>query len=215
MQTGRPAARPGPVPGGATPGPGGLRGLAMAVSTFPTRPAVGRFDAAVECLVQDHMRGRRSVDLVMYTASAVGDHGMCWLAVAAWKGWRSGHLGQLTGRTALALGAESALVNGLVKLAFRRKRPVSQEPRPLPLRTPRSSSFPSGHASSAFFAAAVLRERRTWPLYYLAALTVATSRAHVKIHHGSDVVAGALLGALLGEVARPLVRGTSTPPAPL
>ncbi len=195
--------------------PCALRSLAAAVNRFPQSPAVARFDRAADTLLERHVRGHRALDLVMYGASAAGDHSIVWVALAALEGWRRGTLGSTLGRTTAALAAESTLVNGLVKLAFRRTRPAAREPRPLPLRTPRTSSFPSGHASSAFFAAAILRERRTWPLYYAAAVTIATSRAYVRIHHASDVVAGAAVGAVLGELARPLVRGTTGPDEPL
>ena len=43
-----------------------------------------------------------------------------------------------------------------------------------------------------------------WPLYYAVAAVVATSRVYVKMHHASDVVAGAALGALMGHAARSL-----------
>jgi undecaprenyl-diphosphatase len=43
-----------------------------------------------------------------------------------------------------------------------------------------------------------------WPLYAAAAATVAASRVFVKIHHASDVVAGAALGAGLAIAARKL-----------
>lgn len=195
--------------------PGLLRSLALAVNRLPQSTAVARFDGAADRLLERHVRGHRVLDLVMYGASAVGDHSMAWVALAAFKGWRRGSLASTLGRTTAALAFESTLVNGLVKLAFRRTRPIATEPRPLPLRTPRTSSFPSGHASSAFFAAAILRERRTWPLYYAAAVTIATSRAYVRIHHASDVVAGAAVGAALGELARPLVRGTTGQGEPL
>ncbi len=36
-------------------------------------------------------------------------------------------------------------------------------------------------------------------------MQVATSRAHLKAHHPSDVVGGALIGAILGVVLRPAV----------
>ncbi|MHB1930981.1 MAG: phosphatase PAP2 family protein, partial [Acidimicrobiales bacterium] len=112
------------------------------------------------------------------------------------------------------LGVESALVNGPVKWVFRRARPVQEGPRPLYLRTPRSSSFPSGHASAAFFGAALLRDGDPlWPVYYAVAVVVALSRVHVRIHHASDVVAGAVLGAALGEVARLLVPVEAPRPA--
>jgi undecaprenyl-diphosphatase len=140
----------------------------------------------------------------MYAASAAGDHSMVWLALAGVEGWRTGQGGRALLRGAAAFGAESVLVNGLVKLAFRRRRPESTGPRPLPLRSPRTSSFPSGHASAAFFAAALLRDGAPAPLVYAAAATVASSRVHVSMHHASDVIAGAALGAVLGELTRRL-----------
>ena len=69
------------------------------------------------------------------------------------------------------------------------------------VRRPSTSSFPSGHASAAFFAAAILTTatgRALAPVWYSAAVTVAISRAYVRIHHPSDVVGGAALGAALG-----------------
>jgi undecaprenyl-diphosphatase len=73
------------------------------------------------------------------------------------------------------------------------------------LRRPRTSSFPSGHATSAFTAAALLGEDdHLKPLYYGIAVIVAWSRVYVKIHHASDVVAGIGVGVLLGRLGRRL-----------
>ena len=141
----------------------------------------------------------------MYTASAAGDHSAIWLALAALQGWRSGSGWRPLLRAGALLGSESALVNGLVKLAFRRQRPENTEPRPLPLRIPRTSSFPSGHSSAAFFAATLLSNGRSGLVYYPLATVVASSRVYVRIHHASDVVAGAALGAVLGKVVKRFV----------
>jgi undecaprenyl-diphosphatase len=152
------------------------------------------------------LRGRAWADLLMYGASAAGEHSLVWLAWALFQGQRGpGGLRSLA-RAGAALGIESAIVNGVVKGLIRRQRPPSEGPHPLPLRTPRSSSFPSGHASAAFLAAALLRDGARWPaLPYLAASVVAASRVHVRMHHASDVLAGAAIGAALGELARALV----------
>ena len=74
-----------------------------------------------------------------------------------------------------ALGIEAALVNGPVKMLFRRVRPVPATARPLKLRQPKTSSFPSGHASSGMFAAALVARRSqvSWPWYALGAAIVA------------------------------------------
>jgi undecaprenyl-diphosphatase len=170
---------------------------------------VARFDAAADDLFRRCLRDRAPADRVMYTASALGDHGIGWMALAVLQaarrrrrgGWRVPLL-----RAIVGLGAESVIVNGPIKYVFRRDRPVHDGPRPLHLRLPRSSSFPSGHASAAFFGAAVLRDGdRLWPLYYAAAVVVAASRIHVRIHHASDVIGGVVVGAVLGEIARAAV----------
>ena len=72
------------------------------------------------------------------------------------------------------------------------------------MHVPGSSSFPSGHATVGFACAAVLAlaaPRLALPLYALAAL-VAWSRVHVGVHYPLDVVGGAVLGVLIGQVVR-------------
>ena len=99
------------------------------------------------------------------------------------------------------------LVNGVIKTVFGRRRPVFSGDRPHALRQPITSSFPSGHASAAMVAAALLSRRSSWaPLYYALAVVVALSRIHVRIHHASDVAAGLGIGAALGAMARRLLR---------
>jgi undecaprenyl-diphosphatase len=177
------------------------------VSGPATEEPVDRFDQWVDELFDRYLRGRPVADRLFYGASALGDHGIIWLILAAAQGLRSDDHWRASLRAAAGISAESAFVNGPVKWLFRRDRPISPIARPLPLRQPRTSSFPSGHASSAFFAAALLSEGdpalRT--LYYGIAVVVALSRIHVRIHHASDVAAGIALGAVLGEVARRLM----------
>lgn len=169
--------------------------------------ALSTFDRLADASFERRLRGCRSVDVLMYAASAVGDHGMLWSGIALLQAWRRHRKGEAWGRpllrVAAGLIAESAVVNGPIKWLFRRSRPSFEGQRPLHLRQPRTSSFPSGHASAAFFAAALLRDGdRLWPLYYVAAVVVAASRAHVRIHHASDVIGGMLTGAVLGEALR-------------
>jgi undecaprenyl-diphosphatase len=175
--------------------------------TVPIPSGFEQFDAAVDRWFEQHLRGRPIADTVMYTASALGDHGIIWLALALLQArrrradWRLPLL-----RVAVGLGIESALVNGPVKWMFRRTRPVHLGPRPRPLRQPRTSSFPSGHASAAYFGAALLRDDDSlWTLYYVIAIVVAASRIHVRIHHASDVLGGMGIGIGLGELTRHLV----------
>jgi undecaprenyl-diphosphatase len=146
---------------------------------------------------------RPGADRLFYGASALGDHSLIWVMLAIQRGLRSDHHWQSVLRSTATIAAESALVNGPIKSMFRRARPVHEGPRPLALRRPRTSSFPSGHATAAFVAASILSDGDPlWPLYYAAAVVVSTSRAYVKIHHASDVVGGIAVGLVLGRIAR-------------
>ncbi|MDQ6782101.1 MAG: phosphatase PAP2 family protein [Actinomycetota bacterium] len=163
------------------------------------------FDDHLDDAFERFVRNRRGPDVIMYAASALGDHGLLWLLLAGVQAGRRhrGNWRRPLIRAAAGLGLESALVNGPVKWMFRRSRPVHDGPRPLHLRQPRTSSFPSGHATAAFFAAGLLGEDDPlWPLYYALAVVVAASRLHVRIHHASDVVGGAVIGVVLGEIVR-------------
>jgi undecaprenyl-diphosphatase len=173
--------------------------------TIPIPSAFVSLDDAVDGWFDSHLRGRPLADALMYSASAVGDHGIIWLALAGVQAARRRHgdWQRPLLRATVGLACESALVNGPVKWMFRRTRPANDLPRPKYLRQPRTSSFPSGHATAAFFGAALLRDDDPyWPLYYTAAVVVAASRVHVKIHHASDVIGGILIGATLGELVR-------------
>ena len=110
------------------------------------------------------------------------------------------------------VGLTSAFVNLLVKPVGRRRRPARETHEPGRTRNvnmPRSASFPSGHTAAAFaFASAVGRDL-PWagvPLRGLAAL-VGYSRVHTGVHYPGDVIAGALIGAVIADVSADLVYG--------
>ncbi|MYH96147.1 MAG: phosphatase PAP2 family protein [Acidimicrobiia bacterium] len=161
-----------------------------------TSAAVEAFDEAVEQLF-DRLRGNPMADRVFYTASELGNFSILWHALA-WAGATSKRGRRRALRVSVALAVESALVNGPIKSAFNRSRPLAEHDHPHRLRQPLTSSFPSGHASAAVVAAALLSESRRsrWP-FWAAASVVAASRVHVRIHHASDVVVGALVGAVI------------------
>jgi len=151
----------------------------------------------------EHMRGRPVLDRIFYTASELADFSLLWHVIGTGRSLVPPADPGFAIGMSVALGIESAVVNGGIKSLFKRRRPVPQTPRPLHLRIPRTSSFPSGHASSAFLAATILADRdpHLKAVYYGLATLVATSRIHVRIHHASDVVAGTVLGLGLGKLA--------------
>jgi undecaprenyl-diphosphatase len=165
------------------------------------------FDAAVDRRV-DAIRSP-TVDAVAYRLSSAADHSLLWHACAAAQALAHGGDFARAARVSLALGAESALTNGAVKTLFGRMRPAAYTDLAFHhgLRRPITSSFPSGHATAAFCAATLLGGGPGW---YTAATVVAATRVYVRLHHASDVVAGATLGLALGLVMRPLVTGRSS-----
>ena len=163
---------------------------------------IERFDDVVDGLF-DALRGRPIVDRVMYSVTELADFSVLWHLLGVAQGLKRADGFARALRMSAALGVESILVNGVLKSLFRRRRPVPEFERPHVLRIPRTTSFPSGHASSAFVAAALLSDgRRAKPLYYALACVVAATRIHVRIHHASDVVGGAVLGVGLGALAK-------------
>jgi undecaprenyl-diphosphatase len=170
--------------------------------------AIGRFDAAADDALAP-LRGNPTVDRIMYAASELGDFSLIWHFAAAVQALTSEEHADRLARLSLLIAAESLVVNQGIKRVFRRARPVLVEERPRRLRTPLTTSFPSGHASAAFTAAALLsKDDRLAPLWYGAATVVATSRLHVRIHHASDVLGGVLVGLAFGWIGRRVVFGS-------
>ncbi len=164
---------------------------------------IQRFDLLVDGWF-DRLRGNPVADRVFYGASALGDFSLLWHLLSLGRVVSDPSTEREALRMATALAVESVAVNIGVKALFRRERPAWVGDRPHDLRRPRSSSFPSGHATSGFLAAGLLaagrpRQRALW--FGLAGV-VAASRVHVRIHHASDVVGGAILGLSFGAIVR-------------
>jgi len=92
-------------------------------------------------------------------------------------------------------------VNYAVKVAVRRRRPELSD---LPQLSPTVSrlSFPSAHATTSFAAARAFSGLVPAGALYGAAGAFAASRPYLGVHYPSDVVAGALLGSVIGDRAR-------------
>lgn len=139
------------------------------------------------------------LDTALRRLSQSANKGRLWLAIGAAGALVPGQTRRAAVRGIAALAVTSAVANGVLKPLIRRRRPDAEL---TPIirrlkRTPVTTSFPSGHAASAAaFATGVAMENAALgaavaPL----AGAVAFSRIHVGVHHASDVVAGAALGA--------------------
>lgn len=171
-------------------------------------PTIARFDRVVDEALE-RVRGQPLADRVMTAASHLGDFSLIWHITNVTRGLTSPGRAAQVPVLALALGAESLLVNQGLKRLFGRPRPTLEGDPRFHVRRPSTSSFPSGHASAAAFNATVLTGwdgAVTAPLWWGIGSAVAVSRAYVRIHHASDVVAGMAVGAAIGLGTRTLLR---------
>ena len=139
--------------------------------------------------------------MLFVLASSTWVKGPLFVAVAATTDFRSGRRLPTTALFAAATAVLASLAAAGLKEVFDRERPPLADPDVDPLvGLPSSPSFPSGHAATAFAAAALvgaLRPRLRVPLYAVAAL-VALSRVYLGVHYWLDVIAGAALGIAIG-----------------
>ena len=100
----------------------------------------------------------------------------------------------------LAAGIAEGLTALLKQITERARPPLADPSIEALVSVPESTSFPSGHAASAFAAATVvgvLYPRLRAPLIALAVM-VALSRVYLGVHFWSDIFVGSLLGVAIG-----------------
>ena len=148
------------------------------------------------------MRSRGHVEplvTAMRGLGAAGEWGAVWAAIGA-AGAATDPRRRTRWLAATAVAPAAIGVNFAVKVAVGRDRPLIDEHPPL-ARAPTKLSFPSAHATSSVAAATALGrvapERRR--LFYALAAAICVTRPYLGMHYPSDVVAGILLGALLGR----------------
>jgi undecaprenyl-diphosphatase len=147
-----------------------------------------------------------SLDVALRGLSRAADQSKLWFSAAAALALLGGPSGRLAARKGLvSLGIASGFANLVAKPLTTRRRPARKEAEEFASRhvqMPRSSSFPSGHAASAFaFAtgAASAQPMLSAPLRTLATL-VGYSRVHTGVHYPGDVLAGAFIGVGVAEL---------------
>lgn len=148
------------------------------------------------------------LDNIMIFITSLGNGGMIWIAatIALLIPKKTRKAGVVS---AVALLGSLIINNNIVKNIVQRPRPfVTFTDLQIIIPTPSEFSFPSGHTSSSFAAAAVfyrhLPKKLGLPAVILAGL-IGFSRLYVGVHYPTDVIAGVLMGILLSYLAEFLV----------
>ena len=149
--------------------------------------------------------GREPVVRAARGLSLFGEHAGGWLAIgllgaAVDRGRRRDWLTAAAG-VAAAHGASIA-----VKRVVRRQRPIDESVDVL-VKTPSSLSFPSSHATSTTAAAVVYSGLTGRNLVPVVVPPMLVSRLVLGVHYPTDVVAGSVLGAVVGGLVRRTLRG--------
>ncbi len=191
------ASAPAAVPPAADPA--ARRSLRARWSAGPLGRAVASVDVRVYRLLREHGHDP-ALERPIRGFSRLGEHAAVWvalgLAAAAVDPSRRRHWLRAT-RSVLVAYA----LNTLLKTVVRRKRPHLED-WPALIATPTALSFPSAHASSSFAAARAFSSLAAGEPLYAAASAMALSRVYLGVHYPSDIVAGALLGTLVGSTGR-------------
>lgn len=164
----------------------------------PALAALADLDQAALRTLRTRAHGPTS-DAVMKTLGAIGEWGAVWVAAGA-----SAAVVDRPRRgrwlAAAAVAPAAIGINFTIKVAVGRKRPLLEEHPPL-ARAPTKLSFPSAHATSSLAAATALGRvaPQGRPALYALAAAICVSRPYLGMHYPSDVLAGAVLGTLLGR----------------
>jgi undecaprenyl-diphosphatase len=148
-----------------------------------------------------HPHQKTTLDQFAVRLSQLGEVSAIWFAISV-VAFLIGRL--TTGHALLAVGGivfEWVFTNRVVKAFVWRARPTPEHPDPSGVRRPVSSSLPSGHSSASAFAAIFVGTMTGWwPWMAVLAFLLGCSRAHLRVHYPTDVIAGWLWGIALGLV---------------
>ena len=171
--------------------------------------AIQSMDFSILHAIQQNMRCDL-LDFLMPKISIIASAGIIWIALAVVLLLIKKH--RVCGLKMLAGLLSSLLIgNGLLKNVIARPRPSWLDPTVILLvANPRDFSFPSGHTLSSFISATILfrHDKRFGIPAFVLATIIAFSRLYLYVHFPTDVIAGALLGILIGILADILLQRT-------
>lgn len=165
------------------------------------------FEWGILNFIQSHLRND-VLDFIMPLITKLGDGGILWICLSLIL-----ILFRKTRKAGIAMAASLILevlcCNSILKPFVARPRPCDVNTA-VQLLVPRPTdySFPSGHTGASFAAASALLfgKNRLWIPSLIAAIFIGFSRLYLYVHYPSDVLAGALIGIMLGWLGNGIVR---------
>lgn len=145
------------------------------------------------------------------TLSGIGTYGFVWILVAIFLVWWEGKNRYSLYGLAIAGGLSIAFSEILLKNIIHRSRPELILSFTYLVDSTETFSFPSTHATMAFASSWILsysHPRWKYALYLLAFL-IAFSRIYLGKHFPSDVIAGGILGTVIGVTAEKILQQIS------
>lgn len=148
-----------------------------------------------------------ALDFIMPLLTRLGDGGILWICCTVVlllfrKTRKAG------AAMALSLVLEVICCNVILKPLVARPRPYNVKAVQLLISPLSDYSFPSGHTGASFAAAASLffSKNCLWIPALVIAILMGFSRLYLYAHYPSDVLAGALLGIMLGWLGTAIVK---------
>lgn len=163
-------------------------------------------DTAILFAIRDHL-SCVPLDYLFHFLTILGNLALFWCLLSAGlclkKSTRYVGLVML-----IAIGVTSLLVNFGLKPIVYRTRPYLACHVPIIIKAPGGTSFPSGHAAVSFACATVFclnywKSRKGLCIaLVILAFGIAFSRIYLFVHYPSDVLAGMVIGVLIGLICQ-------------
>lgn len=165
------------------------------------------FELGILDFIQSHLRSD-VLDFIMPLITKLGNGGILWICLSLIL-----ILFRKTRKTGIAMAVSLVLEVLCCNIIL---KPFVARPRPCDVNTavqllvphPTDYSFPSGHTGASFAAASALffSKNRLWIPSLILAVLIGFTRLYLYVHYPSDVLAGALIGIMLGWLGNMIVK---------